>query len=144
MDAQPSCGFGGAESLVEEAAGLQPSLLQLVEIAFDAFGITHAPKPLTRLHQCHYILQKSIGGGAAYVFTNICPICPRPLLVRDGSGGYFIRFNGTPGAPYRLQRASGFAGPWNTITTLAPPPSGHFEYHDTPPPGQSFYRTVQP
>ena len=44
MDAQPSCGFGGAESLVEEAAGLQPSLLQLVEIAFDAFGITHAPE----------------------------------------------------------------------------------------------------
>ncbi|MEK6284099.1 MAG: hypothetical protein AABN95_27520, partial [Acidobacteriota bacterium] len=60
MDAQPPRGLGGAKSLVEELAGLQSALFQLVEIAFDAFRITHAPKHITRPNPCHYILQTSI------------------------------------------------------------------------------------
>ena len=60
MDAQPSRGLGGAESLVKEPAGLQPALFKLDEIAFDAFRITHASEHATRPNPCHYILQMSI------------------------------------------------------------------------------------
>lgn len=76
MDTQPPGGFGGAESLVEEPAGLQSALFQLVEIAFDTFRITHAPNPITGLNQCHYILQTSISGLAA---NNSCTFATAAL-----------------------------------------------------------------
>ena len=62
----------------------------------------------------------------------------------DGSGGYFIRFDGTPGITYGLQRAPVVTGPWNTtIATTIAPPSGPVEFHDTTPlPGQAFYRVL--
>jgi hypothetical protein len=45
----------------------------------------------------------------------------------------------------RQQRAPSVTGPWSTIDTQTASPSGLIEYHDTPPPpGQAFYRTVQP
>ena len=69
----------------------------------------------------------------------------RLALEPDGSGGYFIRFEGAPGLTYRLQRASSVTGPWYTIDTQTAPASGLIEYHETTPlPGAAFYRTVTP
>lgn len=63
----------------------------------------------------------------------------------DGSGGYFIRLTGKPGSTYRLQRAPGLSGPWTTGAPQTAPGSGQIEFWDLfPPPGQGFYRTVQP
>jgi len=46
---------------------------------------------------------------------------------------------------YHLQRATSVTGPWDTIDTQTAPASGLIEYHETnPPPGQAFYRSVQP
>jgi len=55
----------------------------------------------------------------------------RLALVPDGSGGYLIRFDGIPNLTYRLERASGIAGPWDTIDTQIAPASGLIEYHET-------------
>jgi hypothetical protein len=82
--------------------------------------------------------------GAAYVFTGL-GIGPSLAFTPDSSGGYFIRLAGHAGFPYRLQRAPGVIGPWDTLDTHTAPASGLIEYHETnPPPGQAFYRTVQP
>ena len=83
--------------------------------------------------------------GAAYVFTGICPGCPTLAIARDGSGGVFIRFTGAPDVTYRLQRAATLTGPWSTSAPQTAPADGLIEFHDLfPPPGQAFYRTVQP
>jgi len=82
--------------------------------------------------------------GAAYVFAGVA-VGPRLSLLPDGGGGYFLRLSGASDFTYRLQRASSITGPWDTHATLTAPASGLLEFHDTPaPPGQAFYRTVQP
>jgi len=64
-------------------------------------------------------------------------------IVPDGSGGYFVRFSGTPGCAYRLERAPGLTGPWSAGAPIIAPASGLVEFRDLfPPPGQAFYRTV--
>jgi hypothetical protein len=71
----------------------------------------------------------------------------RPLLniKPDRSGGYLLRFQGIPGYAYRLQRAPTATGPWTTSDPLTAPASGMLEFWDLfAPPGQAFYRTVQP
>ena len=86
----------------------------------------------------------ALHSGAAYVFTGL-GLGTRVILTREGSADYLIRFHGAPEITYRVQRASNLAGPWDTIATITAPASGLIEYHDTtPPPGQAFYRTVQP
>ncbi len=70
-----------------------------------------------------------------------------PILAIEGDGdaGYFISFIAVPGSAYRLQRAPGVSGPWTASPPQTAPVSGHLEFWDLfPPPGQSFYRTVQP
>jgi hypothetical protein len=63
----------------------------------------------------------------------------------DGDGGYFLRFSGVPGSAYRLQRAPSVTGPWAASAPQTAPASGLLEFWDLfPPPGQAFYRTVQP
>jgi hypothetical protein len=82
--------------------------------------------------------------GAGYVFNGL-GFGPQLAIVPDGSGGYFIRFNGVAGSAYRLQRAPSLAGPWTTSAPQTTPVSGLVEFHDLfPLPGQAFYRTVQP
>ena len=74
-------------------------------------------------------------------------VVPTPVLTLalDGSGGYFLRFNGVPDLGYRLQRAPSVAGPWSSLVTNTAPVSGLIEYHETSPvPGAAFYRTMQP
>jgi hypothetical protein len=86
----------------------------------------------------------ALSSGAAYVFTGF-GVGTLLALVPDGSGGYFLRFKGIPDVAYRLQRASGVTGPWDTTDTQTAPASGLLEYRENnPPPGQAFYRTVQP
>ena len=66
-------------------------------------------------------------------------------IERDGNGGSFIRYTGAPDVTYRLQRAASFTGVWSDLATNTAPASGLIEYHETsPPPGQAFYRAVQP
>jgi len=75
--------------------------------------------------------------------SSVPPICL--TIEADASGGYFLRFNAIPGSTYRLQRATDLAGPWLTCAPQTAPASGLVEFHDLfPPPGQGFYRTVQP
>ena len=63
----------------------------------------------------------------------------------DGFGGFLINFNGVPGSAYRLQRAQSLKGPWATSSPQTAPASGHLGFWDIfPPPGQGFYRSVQP
>ena len=65
-------------------------------------------------------------------------------IVSDGSGGYFIRAQGSPNFTCQLQRAPGLSGPWSTNAPQTAAASGLIEFHDpTPPPGQGFYRTFQ-
>jgi FG-GAP repeat len=86
----------------------------------------------------------AVDSGAAYIFTGL-GIGPRLALVRDGGGGYFLRFTGAPEVTYRLQRAPSVTGPWSAIVTNTAPASGRIEYHETsPPPDAAFYRTAQP
>jgi hypothetical protein len=49
------------------------------------------------------------------------------------------------GSTYRLQRGASLGGPWLSSSPQVAPASGLVEFHDLfPPPGQAFYRTVQP
>jgi len=66
-------------------------------------------------------------------------------IERDGSSGMFIRYIGVPDVTYGLQRAVSVTGPWSDLATNTAPASGLIEYHETAlPPGQAYYRTVQP
>ena len=66
-------------------------------------------------------------------------------IERDGSGGFLIRYTGAPDVTYRLQRAPSVTGAWSDLATNTAPASGLIEYHEmSPPPGQAFYRAVQP
>ncbi len=66
-------------------------------------------------------------------------------IARDDSGGLFVRYTGAPDVTYRLQRAANLTGPWTNLATNTAPASGLIEFHETtPPPGQAFYRTIQP
>jgi hypothetical protein len=70
---------------------------------------------------------------------------PQIAFAPDSSGGDFIRFAGHAGFTYQLERAPSVTGPWANIATNVAPPSGLVEFHDTnAPPGQAFYRVVQP
>jgi Beta-propeller repeat len=88
------------------------------------------------------------GGGAVYNATikyssSIPPV--HLAILADDSGGYLIRFNGIPGSAYRMQRATSLTGPWIASAPQTAPASGFLQFHDLfPPPGQAFYRTVQP
>jgi len=85
-------------------------------------------------------------GGKVSAYVAKAIISPPVLAVEgDGGGGYFIRFSGVPGSDYRLQRAPSVTSPWSSSLPQTAPASGRLEFWDLfPPPGQGFYRTVQP
>ncbi|MGO8700621.1 MAG: hypothetical protein ACLQVY_23270 [Limisphaerales bacterium] len=57
-----------------------------------------------------------------------------------------LRFSGTPGSTYRVQRTDNLApANWTTLTTAMAADNGLIELQDDdPPPTQSFYRVAQP
>ena len=85
-------------------------------------------------------------GGKASAYLARAIVYPPVLAIEgDGDGGYFIRFSGIPGSAYRLGRAPGLTGPWAESAPQTAPASGLIEFWDLfPPPGQGFYRSVQP
>src|SRR5262249_12620255 len=85
-------------------------------------------------------------GGKLSAYAARAIVSPPVLAIEpDGSGGYFINFSGVPGSAYRLQRAPTVKGPWSTSAPQTAPVSGLLQFWDLfPPPGQGFYRSVQP
>jgi hypothetical protein len=74
-----------------------------------------------------------------------CASAPPVLAIEPDGGGYLIRITATPGSTCRLQRAPTVRGPWSTSAPLTAPASGLVQFRDLfPPPGQGFYRVVQP
>src|SRR5262249_27787553 len=88
------------------------------------------------------------GGGFDYATIKYSAIPPSRVQLAiepDGSGGYFIRFEGVPGSAYRLQRGTILGGPWLTSAPQTAPASGLLEFWDLfPPPAQAFYRAITP
>jgi hypothetical protein len=87
-----------------------------------------------------------IAGGKVSDYLARAIVNPPVLAIEgDGDGGCFIRFSGVPGSAYRLQRAPSVTGPWTPSPPQTAPASGRMEFWDLfPPPGQAFYRTVEP
>jgi hypothetical protein len=85
-------------------------------------------------------------GGKVSAYLAKAIVDPPVLTIQpDGFGGYFLRLTGSPGSAYRLQRAPTVKGPWATSSPLTAPASGIVQFWDLfPPPGQAFYRCVQP
>ena len=68
-----------------------------------------------------------------------------PISIELSPGGIRLRFTGTPGHSYNIERAPSVTGPWSIINTQTAPASSLLEYLDaTPHRGSGFYRTVQP
>ena len=58
--------------------------------------------------------------------------------------GFLVSFAGVPGRGYQVQRSTNLVT-WNNPAPLVAPLHGIIEYEDTsPPPGQAFYRALQP
>ena len=85
-------------------------------------------------------------GGKVSAYIAKAIVNPPVLAIApDGFGGFFINFSGVPGSGYRLQRAPTVKGPWVSSGPQTAPASGLLEFWDLfPPPGQGFYRSVQP
>jgi len=68
-----------------------------------------------------------------------------PISIALVPAGVRLRFTVIPGRSYTIERAPAVTGPWTSINTQTAPASGLLEYLDAPPPpGQAYYRTVQP
>jgi hypothetical protein len=59
-----------AKSLVKESGRLESSPLQFIEIALNAFGISHAQKTTESNRSCHYITRISIKRSTLDPFNN--------------------------------------------------------------------------
>jgi uncharacterized delta-60 repeat protein len=88
----------------------------------------------------------NFGPGTTYDFATVVyrEVLPAVTIERFPTG-VRIRFTGESGRSYRIERAPAVTGPWTTLATPTAPIGGIIEYLDVnPPPGQAFYRTVQP
>ena len=85
-------------------------------------------------------------GGKVSAYMARAVVNPPLLTIEpDGARGYFIRFSGVPGTAYRLQRTPALAGPWASSAPQTAPASGLVGFWDIfPPPGQGFYRAIEP
>jgi uncharacterized delta-60 repeat protein len=80
-----------------------------------------------------------------YVMTQVTYPSPVELSLALTSAGARLRFTGDARRTYRLQRASGPAGPWTTFATLTAPPDGAVEHLDPAPlASPAFYRIAAP
>jgi hypothetical protein len=88
----------------------------------------------------------TMAGGKFSAYLAKAIVNPPVLAIEpDSSGDYFLRFSGVPDSAYQLQRAPSVTGPWATIASPTASGSGLVEFRDLfPPPGQGYYRSVQP
>jgi hypothetical protein len=119
-------------------------------VTLTASGITYSPvNGFTGLDQFSYTISDGRGGTATAqvtVFVSAGPLPPQNgLALSTAQTGLLVRFAGTPGQSYQIQRAAAITGPWATLTTTPAPIYGIIEYADqSPPAGMSFYRAVSP
>ena len=87
------------------------------------------------------VTSSSSGDYATVVYRENLPLVS-VALVPTGVG---LRFTGTPGRGYTIERAPAISGPWSTINTQTASASGLLEYLDANPlPAAAFYRTREP
>ncbi len=86
-----------------------------------------------------------LDGGAIFRFSLNGP-CYNQIACQVAAGHPQLRFSGTPGTAYRIQRADTLASEnWSTLTTVTANANGLIEFQDdNAPPTQSFYRVAQP
>jgi hypothetical protein len=68
-------------------------------------------------------------------------VLPAASIVWLPGTGIRIRFSGTPGRTYNIERSPAVSGPWSIITSRTAPPSGIIDYTNATPVAPSFYRT---
>jgi hypothetical protein len=88
------------------------------------------------------VITGSSGGDyATVVYRENLP----PVSIALVPTGVRLSFTGTPRLSYKIERVPAVTGPWTVLNTQNARASGFLEYLDaSPPPGQAFYRTVQP
>jgi hypothetical protein len=111
---------------------------------------TNAPNCNTTDH-----FRYEVGDGRGGFSTNLVRImvdsaAVGPIIqsVEVINGHTRIRFYGIPNLAYRVQRAASLNGPdtvWTSLSgTATETSSGSFEYEDTSPPSEAFYRVIWP
>ena len=83
--------LGLAQALVEEFSRFKSPLFQLVKIAFNAFGVTHAQKRSTGISRCHYIIRTSVEV-TQVVASAVMDYCNRLVAVRPAEATNRNRF----------------------------------------------------
>ena len=117
----------------------------------NEFDIMYEGRPLALSPSGLVVVGGTSSGGDnelpdAYVTVVYRETLPPLSLARGTNGVCQVNFAGASGSTYRLQRATGLNGPWETVASSpTAPPSGVIQYHDTnSSAGQVFYRVAQP
>ena len=86
-----------------------------------------------------------LNGGTIFRFSLNGP-CYNQIACQVAASRPQLRFSGTPGTTYRIQRTDTLAsGSWGTLTNITANANGLIEFQDdNAPPTQSFYRVAQP
>jgi uncharacterized repeat protein (TIGR03803 family) len=86
-----------------------------------------------------------LDGGSVFRFAMNGP-CYNQIACQFAANEPQLRFSGTPGTTYQIQRTDTLAsGSWATLTNITANANGLIEFQDdNAPPTQSFYRVAQP
>lgn len=153
---QPAA-FAFAQLLTNDIAGPQ-GVLRVVAVAgvstngavisTNETGIIYTPAPgYTGEDLFTYTASDGQGGQATanvrlWVVAGEIPP-PNHVHLSVVGGQARVRFLGTPGVEYEVQRAEQIQGPWEPVWRVTCPAHGLIDYVDlTPPPGAGFYRVV--
>ncbi|WCJ59993.1 DUF2341 domain-containing protein [Fontisphaera persica] len=115
-------------------------------IVTNETGVVYTPVPgYTGEDSFTYTVSDGQGGTATarvrlwVVAGEIPPQDHLNLVVSPGQ--VHVRFTGTPGVEYQVQRAEQIQGPWQTVLTIVCPAHGLIEFTDiAPPTAAGFYR----
>ena len=117
-------------------------------VVLSGGSITYTPVAgFTGLDQFTYTVSDGRGGttsGQVTLFVSDGPLpAQNALTITPKVNGFLIRFAGTPGHTYDIQRAPEVTGSRGTITTIVAPLYGIIEYLDqNSPAGMAFYRAL--
>ncbi|MCX8157224.1 MAG: DUF2341 domain-containing protein [Verrucomicrobiae bacterium] len=153
---QPSF-FSFGQLLANDAAGPQAVLTVVAVdgvstngavISTNAAGVTYTPVPgYTGEDLFTYSVSDGQGGLASarvrlWVVAGEIPAQDHVSLA-VAPGQVQIRFKGTPGVVYEVQRAEQIQGPWQMMRQIICPAHGLIEFRDVEPPASAgFYRVV--